>query len=444
MAKAIKRRRGTTEEHKTFVGLDGEITVDTTRKTLVLHDQETAGGFPMASEAMLNDSVAKIEEEAEQTFITKNGNEDINGIKTFKAGLGITKDTGPTSIAIDKNYNGYSDITIRRKKENASDSDENPFQRVASLRLIEESNNTQGASLIAHGPNGEFGQQLSIFYDKITNTFSSVAPTPPLIDNSTQIATTAWTINRFAHTATLNIYVSKSGNDNNSGLSEEDALLSIKKALIVAASFRNVGYNININIGEGSWSEQTIYISNRNVLVSGNLRICGASKEKTKITCPTSTIRVFGADVSLLDMTIESINGDCISASRQASLEQMTNVKFIGGGSSSNAAINVSQSSYALINTGCSFNYNGGSFVASSYKSSVKINNTDMNGSISRASVWAHNGGLINAERISITGSVTGKRFYAGQFGIIYTANGGDSYFPGTIAGNIEFGGQYL
>ncbi|CAD7023109.1 hypothetical protein REJC140_00096 [Pseudorhizobium endolithicum] len=48
MSEAIKRRRGTTVEHSTFTGLEGEITVDITKKTAVVHDGVTPGGFPLA------------------------------------------------------------------------------------------------------------------------------------------------------------------------------------------------------------------------------------------------------------------------------------------------------------------------------------------------------------------------------------------------------------
>jgi hypothetical protein len=50
MTTAIKRRRGTTSEHSTFTGLAGEITIDTTKDTVVVHDGSTAGGFPLAKE----------------------------------------------------------------------------------------------------------------------------------------------------------------------------------------------------------------------------------------------------------------------------------------------------------------------------------------------------------------------------------------------------------
>lgn len=45
MAKILQLRRGTTAEHSTFTGADGELTVNTTLKLLVLHDGSTVGGF---------------------------------------------------------------------------------------------------------------------------------------------------------------------------------------------------------------------------------------------------------------------------------------------------------------------------------------------------------------------------------------------------------------
>ena len=47
MATRLQLRKGTTTEHNTFVGANGEVTVDTTKKALVLHDGVTAGGKPL-------------------------------------------------------------------------------------------------------------------------------------------------------------------------------------------------------------------------------------------------------------------------------------------------------------------------------------------------------------------------------------------------------------
>lgn len=50
MSFAFQRRRGTTTQHASFTGLAGELTVDTTKKTVVVHDGSTAGGVPLAKE----------------------------------------------------------------------------------------------------------------------------------------------------------------------------------------------------------------------------------------------------------------------------------------------------------------------------------------------------------------------------------------------------------
>ena len=49
MSTQIQFRRGTTSEHNSFTGAVGEVTVDTTKDTMVVHDNSQAGGYPMAN-----------------------------------------------------------------------------------------------------------------------------------------------------------------------------------------------------------------------------------------------------------------------------------------------------------------------------------------------------------------------------------------------------------
>jgi hypothetical protein len=51
MSFAFQRRRGTTAQHASFTGLNAELTVDTDKKTVVVHDGSTAGGVPLARAA---------------------------------------------------------------------------------------------------------------------------------------------------------------------------------------------------------------------------------------------------------------------------------------------------------------------------------------------------------------------------------------------------------
>ena len=63
MAKQIQLRKGTTTEHNTFTGAVGEVTVDTTKDTLVVHDGVTVGGFPVASKANADGTISLIKKD---------------------------------------------------------------------------------------------------------------------------------------------------------------------------------------------------------------------------------------------------------------------------------------------------------------------------------------------------------------------------------------------
>ena len=51
MSQQVQFRRGSTTEHSTFTGASGEITVDTTKGTAVVHNGTTPGGVPLAKES---------------------------------------------------------------------------------------------------------------------------------------------------------------------------------------------------------------------------------------------------------------------------------------------------------------------------------------------------------------------------------------------------------
>ena len=47
----VKLRRGTTAQHAGFTGAEGEVTVDTDKDTVIVHDGSTAGGHELAKTA---------------------------------------------------------------------------------------------------------------------------------------------------------------------------------------------------------------------------------------------------------------------------------------------------------------------------------------------------------------------------------------------------------
>lgn len=98
MSTAIQRRGGTTAQHASFTGLAREITIDTDKNTVVVHDGSTAGGFPLATEASIHSLFCK--KEPLKVAWTKTGNgtaETQTDIYVEVDGLILTIDSG-TSI----------------------------------------------------------------------------------------------------------------------------------------------------------------------------------------------------------------------------------------------------------------------------------------------------------------------------------------------------------
>ena len=86
MAKLLKLRRGTTTQHGSFTGAEGEVTVDTTKDTAVVHDGSQAGGRPLAREDLNNVTAAnirtKVEAASDSNVFTDADHTKLNGIET--------------------------------------------------------------------------------------------------------------------------------------------------------------------------------------------------------------------------------------------------------------------------------------------------------------------------------------------------------------------------
>ena len=79
MAKLLKLRRGTTTQHGSFTGAEGEVTVDTDKDSLVVHDGSTAGGFPIARSPATAGTVGTSE------VVQVDANKDASGFRNITA-----------------------------------------------------------------------------------------------------------------------------------------------------------------------------------------------------------------------------------------------------------------------------------------------------------------------------------------------------------------------
>lgn len=62
-SKQVQLRGGTSQEHENFVGAPREITVDTTKNTIRVHDGSTVGGHSLAKSEELENEISKVTEQ---------------------------------------------------------------------------------------------------------------------------------------------------------------------------------------------------------------------------------------------------------------------------------------------------------------------------------------------------------------------------------------------
>ena len=91
MAKLLKLRRGSTSDHSSFTGAEGEVTVDTDKETLVVHNGAQAGGYPLARESDLTGKAAL-------TGSTFTGNVLIDNAQELRLGEADASGTNFTAL----------------------------------------------------------------------------------------------------------------------------------------------------------------------------------------------------------------------------------------------------------------------------------------------------------------------------------------------------------
>lgn len=122
MANALQLRRGTTAQHSSFTGLVGEITVDTDKDTVVVHDGSTAGGIPLAKEATLSNyattaSLANVATSGAYSDLSgiPSASDLLTSIKTVDGpASGLDADTldGKELATLESEYQSYADTAV--------------------------------------------------------------------------------------------------------------------------------------------------------------------------------------------------------------------------------------------------------------------------------------------------------------------------------------------
>ena len=117
MSKLLQLRGGTTAEHASFTGAVREVTVDTTKDTLVIHDGTTLGGFALPrTDAEIR---AAVEAATDSNVFTDADHTKLNGIEAAATADQTKADIDALNIDADlldgqhgTYYTGYTDTAV--------------------------------------------------------------------------------------------------------------------------------------------------------------------------------------------------------------------------------------------------------------------------------------------------------------------------------------------
>ena len=133
MPTILQLRRGTTTEHASFTGAEGEVTVNTTKDTLVVHDGSTQGGFELAladgsnvsvSTEQVQDAAAAMFTTATHTNITATYDDDA-GTLTLATTAHYTDSDARAAVSAsgDLSYDGATGVFSYTEPTMYADSD---------------------------------------------------------------------------------------------------------------------------------------------------------------------------------------------------------------------------------------------------------------------------------------------------------------------------------
>lgn len=87
MTMVLTLRQGTTAEHAAFTGAEGELSYDTEKKTVLVHDGSTVGGIPLAkkSEVDVKADDANVVKVVSQTLTDTQADQACENLKINQA-----------------------------------------------------------------------------------------------------------------------------------------------------------------------------------------------------------------------------------------------------------------------------------------------------------------------------------------------------------------------
>ena len=242
-------------------------------------------------------------------------------------------------------------------------------------------------------------------------------------------------------TAARTYYVRTDGSDSNDGLSNSSvgAFATAQKAIDVVASLDTGIYNVTLSISAGTFGAITL----KDPLGSGSVTISGAGASQTildgasvdAVNCGLSRKYVLSA------LRMRSSGGSGITCLAGAAVT-ISGVDFgscaayhlnIAGGTLNGASYSVSGG--AAVHWYCA---NGGQIVCAGITLTLSASIA-----FTTAFAFCNVASFMRVNANTFSGAATGVRYTVANGSVIFVSGAGESYLPGSAAGNVGAGGQY-
>lgn len=256
---------------------------------------------------------------------------------------------------------------------------------------------------------------------------------------------------RTALTANTTYFVSTTGNNSNNGTSSGTAWLTIGHAMTVLSTLDFAGFNVTVQLADGTYNENVTVPVTVGQVNSGALTIKGntATPANVVVAGQNAFVGAFNAPpftaVSLTGITVNGFatNGYGI-VSTGGSIVVGSNMVFGAAGFAQWAAVSGGQLQ-------CSNNYtisgNSANHWSVVLNAALNVQNITITltgtPAFSTAFANAEIGGVMQVNGNTFSGAATGTRYNADSNGAIQTFGGGATYLPGNAAGTTASGGQY-
>ena len=254
-------------------------------------------------------------------------------------------------------------------------------------------------------------------------------------------------------TANRTYYVRTDGSDSNTGLANTSggAFLTIQKAVDVASALDNGGFNITIQLADGTYSAGVTlksFVGSGRIIVLGNQTTPANVHISVASGACVSGTNVLGIyEIRYLKLT-SAATGNLVALTGSTTFVGLQGLNYGSTGSGGYAHVSCQNGATAdFVATAYSITGGAGYHLYTAIGGRIDCNvlTCTLTGTPAFANAFAYAGlnAVTRVVSVTFSGSATGKRYEAVTNGVIDVAGAGATYLPGNASGTVDATGVY-